>query len=159
MCGKTGLIAMIYAASCIEGYYCMYGTTPLAMLNQKVFPGYYGGYNITGLAEFYLCPAGKYCPSGTAASKVAQQECLKNYYCPLGTLASLNSEGLFTPGVRTVDRTILIKAVKEFTAEMQMHSQDFAKNATLNKLNETMSFYALHLDQYLAQYNRLKFDF
>jgi hypothetical protein len=40
------------------------------MLNNRVEKGYYGNQNITGLPRFFLCNKGKYCPGGTAASKV-----------------------------------------------------------------------------------------
>ena len=45
------------------------------MLESQVTPGYYGDYNITGVAEFFLCLPGKYCPTQTAASKVKQLDC------------------------------------------------------------------------------------
>ena len=65
------------------------------MLESKVEGGFYGDYNITGKAEYFLCIAGKYCPPATAMSKVRQLECLKNYYCPPGTSAELDITGNF----------------------------------------------------------------
>ena len=81
------------------------------MLNSKVTAGYYGGYNITGLAEYNLCVAGKYCPLGTAVSKVRQLDCLKGFFCPLGTKADLDLNGYFLPGVMQINRQTLIDAV------------------------------------------------
>ena len=99
------------ALSCIEGYYCWYATTNTIMLNSKVAAGYYGGYKITGLAEYNLCVAGKYCPLGTAVSKVRQLDCLKGFFCPLGTKADLDLNGYFLPGVMQINRQTLIDAV------------------------------------------------
>lgn len=52
------------------------------MLNRKVLEGYYGGVNISSMAQYKLCEKGKYCPPGTAASKVNQLTCLRGYFCP-----------------------------------------------------------------------------
>ena len=40
------------------------------MLKNRVERGFFGDYNTTGKAEFYICKAGKFCPEATAASKV-----------------------------------------------------------------------------------------
>lgn len=65
------------------------------MLESLVEPGYYGDYDITGKAEFFICLSGKYCPKATASSKVRQLDCLKGFFCPLGTAGSLNLDGSF----------------------------------------------------------------
>lgn len=65
------------------------------MLESKVESGFYGDYNITGKAEFFICIPGKYCPYATAASKVRQLDCLRNYFCPMGTAGELGVTGDF----------------------------------------------------------------
>ena len=69
------------------------------MLQSQVERGYFGGYSISGKAEYFLCPEGKYCPDATAESKVAQLDCLRGFFCPLGTAADLDLYGNFNPGV------------------------------------------------------------
>jgi len=145
--------------ACIEGYYCMYGTTNTIMLNQKVLPGYYGGYNITGYPEFNLCLEGKYCPAGTAASKVKQLDCLRGFFCPIGTMADLDINGNFKPGVRQVNRWDLIKEVQSFINETKRNVAIFEKNMTDNQLEAQLSFYRRNQDSYRAAMNRLEFDF
>jgi hypothetical protein len=61
---------MKQAISCQEGYWCGFATTNAIMLESRVDKGYYGDYNITGKAEYFICLPGKYCPFSTAASKV-----------------------------------------------------------------------------------------
>jgi len=159
MCAKTGLTTMRDSQACIEGYYCMYGTTNTIMLNQKVLPGYYGGYNITGYPEFNLCLEGKYCPAGTAASKVKQLDCLRGFFCPIGTMADLDINGNFKPGVRQVNRWDLIKEVQSFINETKRNVAIFEKNMTDNQLEAQLSFYRRNQDTYRAAMNRLEFDF
>ena len=118
------------AEACIEGYYCWYATTNTIMLNSKVEKGYFGGYNITGFAEFNLCKRGKYCPPGTATSKVEQLDCLQGFFCPLGTVAILDLDGNFKPGVYQLNKQNLTKAVSAFLDETRKYYDLFSKNIT-----------------------------
>jgi hypothetical protein len=129
------------------------------MLNSKVASGYYGGYNITGIAEFNLCLEGKYCPAGTALSKVKQLDCLRGFFCPIGTMADLDLNGNFKPGVKQVDRNILINAVKGYLAQTIKYSSAFKQNITENRLDKQLNFYRANKEKYIAEYNRLEWEF
>jgi hypothetical protein len=129
------------------------------MLNSKVSMGYYGGYNITGLAEFNLCLEGKYCPAGTAFSKVKQLDCLRGFFCPIGTMADLDLDGNFKPGVKQVNRNILINALRGYLAESIKYTEAFRKNITDNRLDNLLNFYRANQQKYIAEYNRLDWEF
>ena len=117
---------MQQAVSCQEGYTCKAGTTNSIMLESKVERGFYGDYNITGKAEFFLCDDGKYCPIGTAASKVKQLDCPSGFFCPLGTAGELNSDGQFNlDTLMQVNKWDLIKEVNRYINESQIGIDEY----------------------------------
>ena len=71
------------SGACPEGFFCLEGTStsnPMAdVLDKTATPP-------------HLCPAGAYCPAGTALSETndeaanAPQSCISGYYCPLGSV-------------------------------------------------------------------------
>ena len=86
------------------------------MLSSVVLTGYFGANGASGLKDFFLCKPGKYCPAGTAMSKVQQLDCLRGYFCPLGTAADLDLDGNFQQGIKQVNKWELIREIQEFLA-------------------------------------------
>ena len=102
--------------------------------------GYYGDYNITGKGEFLLCPVGKYCPIGTAGSKVLQSECQTNFYCPFGTAAQLLSDGRFDEStLRQLNKWVLIEEVRSYVRQSEAAMKDFEKKYEMADIYEMLT--------------------
>ena len=120
------MTAMQQAINCVEGYFCRDGSTNSIMLESTVETGYYGDYNITGKGEFLLCLPGKFCPKATAASKVRQLECLRNYYCPLGTAGELDLTGQFNmETLKQLNKWVLIEEIRDYIRKSEQEMRNF----------------------------------
>ena len=143
-CTVTGMRRMQEAERCQEGYQCEAGTTTTSMLNAKVLTGYYGGYDITGMAEYRICPPRKYCPAATAESKVRQLDCLRGFFCPPGTAGDLDLEGNFNPGTpeapkpAQVDKWEQVEAIRLYLAESRAQMALFEEEAAARSVAERL---------------------
>jgi hypothetical protein len=111
------------------------------MLGNQVPTGYFAGQEVQGFADYSLCKRGKYCPIGTAKSKVNQLDCLGGYFCPLGTAAKLNEFGAFDTGIKQVNKWIIIEEIEKFINMTEILMKNFSDRGGLaggwdNKMRE-----------------------